>query len=400
MRVKVIGIGAAGNKAAISAVQSNVVKIDDVLLINSTLKDIPHDYVGEKYCFHDAYGGCGKERSIAKEHMLADLKSGMLDIEKFLNVGVQGEQPTELVVLVSSTEGGTGSGSVPILAKYIRDVIEDDVNVRCFSFIGFADDTRGLRNTLEYFQEMENKFAVESVSNLKFMDDADGDKIKAEKLANAEFCKKLSILIGNPLRDSDHNIDPTDLLKIATTPKYSIVEYREFDKIKNKKEFREMVQEMIDESKAIDLNTPSQERLAVIINIDESATGAIDYSETINSTFGEPFEKFEHIQHESNLPQFMAFISSGNKIPSKEIEEIYAEYSRRSKGRDNSPDEFYDSEFELDEQDNRFNLKRNKKAVSKADFFSKMEGGKKESKSNSRSSSTTIKTDEGMEDAY
>lgn len=380
---RVIGIGAAGNKAAIAAIEAGVINKDDVLLINSTLKDIPADYDGNKYCFNKAYGGCGKEREIAKKYMLTDLESGDLDIKKFLQIGVA-EKEAELVILVSSTEGGTGSGSVPVLAKYIREVL--GIAARCFSFVGFADDPRGLRNTVEYFEEMEDILAIESVSNLKYLDDANGDKIKAEKLANADFCVKLSILLGNALRECDHNIDPTDHLKICQTPNFSVVEYREFDKIKNKKEFREMVQDVIDSSKSIDLGTPSQKRLAVIININESSTGVIDYADVLISHFGECFEKFEHIEHESSLPQFFAFISVGNNVPIKEIEDVYKSYQERAKNMDTNPDEFYSKKFEFDEQDSKFNLGNNSKSIKSAsDFFNSVGAGKPKSVSASAS---------------
>lgn len=368
MIAKLIGIGAAGNKAAIAAVQSNVIDLTDVLLINSTLKDIPHDYSGEKYCFNNAYGGCGKERKIATEYIMNDINKGHLDIDKFLQVGVDKKQ-AELVIIVSSTEGGTGSGAAPLLADYIKSVL--DIEARCFSFIGFGDDIRGLRNTVEYFKELKDKYAVECIENAKFLEAAGDDKIKAEKLANEEFCRKLSVLLGNMLKDSPHNIDPTDLLKVsAYTPNYSIVEYREFGKIKNKQEFRNMVQDMIDSSKALDISTPSQKRMAVMINIDEENTAAIDFKSVLLETYGECFEVFEHIQHETSLPHFMAFISAGNNIPIKEVEAVYENYKARSEKMNTSPDEFYTKSFDLnDAQDNAFDISKKKQGMSKASFF-------------------------------
>lgn len=393
MNGKVIGIGAAGNKAAIAAIEAGVVDKKDVFLINSTLKDIPADYDGAKYCFNKAYGGCGKERSIAKNYMLTDLQSGDLDLKGFLEVGVADKQ-AELVIIVSSTEGGTGSGSAPILARYIKEVM--GIPSRCFSFVGFADDPRGLRNTVEYFNEMEDAIAIESVSNLKYLDDANGDKIAAEKLANKDFCVKLSVLFGNMLRDCDHNIDPTDHLKICQTPNFSIVEYREFNKIKNKKEFKEMVQEMVDESKSIDLSFPSQKRLAVIINIPEESTGIIDYSETLIAHFGECFEKFEHIEHEKSLPNFFAFISVGNKVPVKEIEELYESYQERSKKVSTDPDEFYGNDkFAFDPQDDKFNLGSGNSTKSASEFFTSVSGGSKQATTATAPAKKGVSTSKG-----
>lgn len=367
MRTRIIGIGAAGNKAAISAVVNQVERVENVLLVNSTMKDIPEDYVGKKFCFVDAYGGCGKERSIARDLTMKALRNGDMKLEEFLKVGTPEE--AELVVLVSSTEGGTGSGSVPILAKYIVDAL--GIEVHCFAFTGFEEDGRGLKNTVGYFQEMQDNFVIECLQNSKYMSECNNNKIKAERAANDDFCRKVAILFGNALRDSDHNIDPTDLLKISSkTYGYMIIETRTFSKIKNREQFREMVRAMIDESKALDLDEPSQKKLAVIININEASTDIIDYHDILIERFGMVFEKFEHIQHETDMPEFFAFISAGSKIPIKEIEEIYDKYKSFTSQVDKSTDGFFAKKFDFDDQDSMFDISsKNKKTISKDDFF-------------------------------
>ena len=366
MRTRIIGIGAAGNKAAISAVESDVDKLENIFLINSTLKDIPKDYTGKKFCFTDAYGGCGKERQKAKDLMIADLQNDSMKLEEFLKVGTP--EKAELVVLVSSTEGGTGSGSVPILAAYIYNVL--GIPVHCFAFTGFEEDGRGLMNTVEYFQEMEEGFTVECLQNSKFMRECNNNKIKAEQAANAEFCKKVSILFGNPLRDSDHNIDPTDLLKISTTPGYMVIEFTEFRKIKNREEFRAMLEKTIDESKALDLNEKSQRKLAVMINVDKNSTDIIDYQDILIDRFGMCFEKFEHIQYESDMPEFIAFISAGSKIPVKEVETIYEKYQEYTSRVDKNKDSFFGKTFDFDKKDSMFDLPEKKITIDKNAFFS------------------------------
>ena len=84
MNVKLIGIGAAGNKAAINAVENNVISIDNVMLINSTLRDIPADYKGLKIEYNGSYGGCGKERTIAFDLAMNNLKDGSIPLKEFL----------------------------------------------------------------------------------------------------------------------------------------------------------------------------------------------------------------------------------------------------------------------------------------------------------------------------
>ena len=122
MFCRLIGLGAAGNKAAITAVENEIMPIKHVMLVNSTLKDIPADYQNKDGAnvkqFVGAYGGCGKERDLSYKLAEDTLKQNALGLEEFLSIGEDNE--AELVILVASTEGGTGSGSVPLIANFIR----------------------------------------------------------------------------------------------------------------------------------------------------------------------------------------------------------------------------------------------------------------------------------------
>ena len=44
LKTKIIGVGAAGNKAAINLIEKGVIEKGNVLLLNSTKKDIPDEY--------------------------------------------------------------------------------------------------------------------------------------------------------------------------------------------------------------------------------------------------------------------------------------------------------------------------------------------------------------------
>ena len=181
MNVKLIGIGAAGNKAAINAVENKVIAMEHVMLINSTLRDIPADYKGLKIEYAGSYGGCGKERNIAYDLAMKNLQEGVIPLEDFLCVEDDAKR-AELVVIVTSTEGGTGSGSSAIIGTYIQEAL--GIQVHMFGFAGFQSDARGLKNTVEWFQEMQGNFTVECIENSKFLAECRDNKIKAEKAAN------------------------------------------------------------------------------------------------------------------------------------------------------------------------------------------------------------------------
>lgn len=372
MITKLIGFGAAGNKSAICAVNLEILPIEDVLLINSTSKDIPSEYQNREgalcYTYKNAYGGCGKERSASFELCEETLKNDFMDLKSFLKIGTPDE--AELVIISTATEGGTGSGGAPLLADFIRRVY--GISVHIFAFAGFEDDVRGLRNTVDFFKDMKPNFTVQCIKNSKFLSECNGNKIKAEQAANKEFCKKISILMGLQLRDSDHNIDPTDLLKLSTEEGYMIIEQYTFsEKIKNADQFRSAVITMCDNSKALDIDDPSQKKMGIIINIKKENTDYIDYS-ILFDRYGIPYEKFEHIQHEDDMPEFIAFISSGMKMPLEEVENTYNKYKMIGQKVDRSSDNFFQTirGKEIDPNDNQFDLAKTKDTISADDFFS------------------------------
>ena len=104
MRCRLIGIGAAGNKAAITAVENDVISVENTMLINSTLKDIPADYLSKPGAvvrkYEGAYGGCGKERKISLDLAMNNLEADTLGLEKFLDIGTDNQ--CELCIIVAS----------------------------------------------------------------------------------------------------------------------------------------------------------------------------------------------------------------------------------------------------------------------------------------------------------
>ena len=378
MITKVIGIGAAGNKAAINVVENKIIDIDSVMLINSTLRDIPADYKGLKIEYDGSYGGCGKERNIAFDLAMKNLQTGKLPLKEFLHLDDPAKR-AELVVIVTSTEGGTGSGSSVVIGKYIQQVL--GIQVHMFGFAGFQSDVRGLKNTVEWFQELEDDFTVECIENSKFLPECRDNKIKAEKAANAEFGKKLGILMGNPIRDSDHNIDKTDLLKVSTEKGFMFIESTNFEKIKNREQFENMVINMIDNTKSVDISEITSRRIGVIINIAESSTDYISYEEILHERYGIPYEMFLHIQHEADMPEFIAIIVSGVKMPVEEVQKIHNEYKTRMSRVDRNADSFFAAAKNLDlDDDSALSLGTKKTTVNESDFFGKMNAKKEEPK--------------------
>lgn len=368
LNIKVIGAGAAGNKAAINLIEKGF-NINDVTLINSTAKDIPEKFRDRAIIFgqnSNTLGGCGKEREIGKKLILHDLKAGCVDLDGIADPN------TRAVVIVSSTEGGSGSAATPIIAKYIKQVVGVPVIV-CL-FFGFNSDVRGMQNSIEICQELSDDYGIIGISNDKFLDDCNGNKLKAELSANDLFVEMIQALVGKNIVPGSQNIDDTDLYKLLVTPGYMNIGKANISKIKNISQFNSIISETIDNSKLVDISTKGAKRIGVIFDAPEGIHDYIDFSaERISQEFGLPYEMYTHVQATKNGGS-VTWIATGMPMPLDEIKEIYEGYLKSSDDVNKKKDSFFDtvSEFRGNPEDGMFNMFGSKQESNKAakdDFF-------------------------------
>ena len=330
----VIGCGAAGNKAVIDlmGIGYNPKKC---FLVNSTKKDIPEEYRDETIIFgasSNRLGGCGKERSIGREMLLNDLKSGAIDLDRLVDPNDQA------IVLVGSTEGGSGSSSIPILAKYFKQV--HGKNVICIFFFGFNDDVRGMQNSIELCKELSTEYTVIGISNEKFLQN--GNKFMAERCANELFVDIIKILTGATIVPGPQMIDDTDLYKVVTTPGYMIANTWSFPRPKTEEAYLSGLKDFLNNQGFVDPGkNPGAKRIAMIFDIPDSDSN-IDYKgTTLRQLYGEPYEFFTHMNDQSDVYR-VSFIVSGMNLPSEEIQNIYDEYIDRTSRVNKSRDSFFD----------------------------------------------------------
>lgn len=360
MKAKVIGIGAAGNKVACTLIEQKVIDIKDVLLINSTLSDVPDKYRGIAIQFSNSIGGCGKERASAKKLCAQSINDNTLNkLDSFM------DPDDSTCIIISSAEGGTGSGSAPLIGKYMKEVI--GTNVHMVVFTGFEEDVRGLQNTIEYFKELSEEFTVEAISNLRY---AGKNKLLGEGKANLDFVEKFRILLGQKIIDSDQNIDDTDLFKVAVTPGYMCIEHIEVDeRIKNTEMFNRYLTEAIDDSKCLESPDKSAKRIAVILNLSERSRQYVDYSfAVLKEKYGVPFEIFTHIQYDEG-EEYIDFIISGMNLPLEEIEKTYKKYQDMASAAEKSKDSFSEklSKMTISNPDDAFDMIAKKIPENKVD---------------------------------
>jgi cell division GTPase FtsZ len=372
LKAQIIGVGAAGNKAALELINSKVVDLKDVMLVNSTTRDIPQSFKEHQglvvHIGNDVLDGCGKQRDKGKQLALEAIQSNKLNLNSFIN------PDTDLIIIPTSTEGGTGSGASIIIADYIKEDEDIEAEVIMMAFTGFEEDPRSSKNTINFFKDLRDDYQVQIIRNAKFLSETNNDILKAEILANKEFAIRTSILLGNPLQESGQNIDRTDLLRTSTNYGYADILYKEVpDKIRNTSQFNEIVKEMIDNTKGMDVNNASQNLMATIINIPEEEKTNIDYGfPNIVDHYGYAYDKFKHIQSIKAQPTFIAFICTGMEIPIKEIEAVYVNYSENRKRVSTNKESISSSlsDFVTDDEDDIFSNSKSKSS-NKNSFFKK-----------------------------
>lgn len=351
IRAQFIGCGAAGNKCVIDLVESRLMGDDmSYLLVNSTSKDIPAEYKNNAMIFgNGSSGGCGKERELGKKLILEDKENGIRSLDKRI------DPFADVVIVCGSTEGGSGSASIPIISKYVSQVL----HIPCIAvlFFGFNSDARGMQNSIEICQELEEDIGVIAIRNSSFLEAADGNKIRAEKMANQTFCHMISELCGREIRESSQNIDDTDLKKVVFTPGYMIIDSILLKNAKNAN-FNKLINNTLDESCSMLSPTKSAKRIALIFNVKPN-NSAIDYSgDVFKERFGVPYELFTHIQDAAGSAEYVTVIAAGMDLPLEEVKEIFEEYKRTTSAIKKDQDSFFDelNSMKGDPRDSMFNM--------------------------------------------
>lgn len=366
MKILLVGVGAAGNKAIYEAVNSKLCPEEDTVIINSTSKDFPKDYNGNKIVLSPNDTGCGKERSIAKDYVKIAIKSGKLNIDT---------SKYDTIIIATSVEGGTGSGSTPIIAKFFKEVAKKNVHIMAFT--GFEEDVRGLANTVEFFQELDKDIVVQTISNASFLDQANNNKFRAEELADKEMCTRIRVFTGMDFIDSKQNIDDTDINKVSNTSGYMTVEYKQLKKpLESQDDFNRIIKNMIYNSHSIKSNNPGAIRTGVILNISPESEDAIDYTfNDIIETYGKPYENFLQEQWDGKK-EYIAFIVSGMHMPLDELKSVYERYKEASDKVNKEVDQFGKEmqSLSLNSEDSRFDMIKNQgKGTSIQDFLSSLD---------------------------
>ena len=377
MKLKIFGIGAAGNKAVINMLEKQYVSDRDVVLINSTLKDIPDKWRENVIRLSDSVQGCGQERQLAQAITCDAIESGRLNLEEIVT------SDYDKAIIITSTNGGTGSGATTVIAGFLREYIKIETEV--IGLVGFEDESpRALRNLIEFLQDLTGDFAIQLIRNNAYLRSCRGNRQAAEAEANEEVARRIIIMSGAMLQASEQNIDDKDIAKLNNAHGYKTVEYMEIDEnIKNMEMFNDYLLEIVDNSASMDSETGKISRLGVMMNLNPKSQKYIDKSyKVLTDKYGVAYEYYTHIEWVQEYPQFIAIIASGMGMPTNKVNAIYEKYIEMSEKIVRGNDDFFenirklrgydsDSSFDTFSFGNDSEAKKDNKSATKTALLSK-----------------------------
>jgi hypothetical protein len=320
IKIGVIGCGNAGNQVAELA--NNLYSIP-ACAINSSEKDLSTVTIKK---IHIGTQGSGKDRDIAKSYMKKEIKN-------LLNGEVLREliDDKEVIFIVSSTGGGSGSGISPMLYEVLSSIYA----TKRFILIGILPEIKesiaSQQNTIEYLTELQS---IEDITYMLYDNNRRMKLPMSEILPsiNMDVVEDINILSGYYLHTTPLNsIDEKDMFKIIGT--VGMLNISKLYNFKEKDLDNQDIEDLFIDYMKNKTGTCEMERDGIIkrsgliLLLKERLQSYIDSSMSkVKKLYGEPLESFHHdvIIDDNNKDEInrAIYIMSGLSIPDDRIAKI------------------------------------------------------------------------------
>ena len=314
LKIGVIGIGNTGNQvAALAKERLNV----PVIAINSSEKDletvpdtIPKKLIKDK---DGLSNGAGKDRLLAKKY----LKDSVMNIIKDEEV-LKLVTPLDVVFIVSSTGGGTGSGTAPMLYKILSSILHD-VKIILVGVLPVNNEALSAHvNTLQYLEELYT--VLENPTYMLYDNDklADMPSYQIMQKVNNEIVSDMDVLCCtyNYTTKFD-SIDDRDMTRLISFPGRIVVS--RIEDFKEKDCDNVSIEDMIinDLKRNTHVEAQRDKKImasGIITNLSQALTEEFDNNvPKVREFSGEPLHAFNHIyvNEDRKQPNNVFFIMSG-----------------------------------------------------------------------------------------
>ncbi len=330
LKVSVIGIGNAGNQVAALAKDAGF----SAMALNSSDKDLSTVRSKVTTLVVGDEKGAGKDRNTAKAFIKESVKEMLA--EKHLDEVLIDK---DIVLIVSSTGGGSGSGLAPLLQAILSNMYPNTHFIVAGILPSVSESLAAQQNSLEYLQEMKK-------TNPTYMLFDNG---KYEKLGtvstfqnvNADIVEDLKVIRGDYQGTTPYSsIDEKDSMKIYQTPGRLVIGrvhgFKEKDIDESSIEQR--IINRIKQGSTVELEVDRKvKRQGLIVNLSQNLYSTMDNTlPEVKKAFGEPIEGFEHIQIDDTIESTAILLMSGLSFPDdrivktiQKIEEVQSKLTAR-----------------------------------------------------------------------
>jgi hypothetical protein len=197
-RVNIIACGQAGSNIAMEFERLEY----DTLIINTSKQDL--DSVSVKHKIKLNADGSNKDRNKAKEILSNNIEEVLENVMSYID--------KEIVLLIFSGAGGTGSGISPFLASYLAQQ-----NKKVITVIILPDDelesVKACDNSYKALIELEQLKGTENIGCTFILDNKKDDKFKINK----EFANLIDSLFSLNCNSRAGNVDEEEILTMLMT---------------------------------------------------------------------------------------------------------------------------------------------------------------------------------------
>ena len=217
LKYMVIGVGNAGSQVAVQAMKFGF----PVIVINSSDKDLGKNVITNKIPALIIGGrrGAGRNRDTAKQFLKDDLQK-IFSTEGFIHT----VQESDVIFVVASTAGGTGSGCAPLLVNRLQKMFPQKIIIFYGILPKNSEAPQAQFNTLECLKEVTNKKSPMTymLADLSAYEN-DAAEVAYEKICNY-IANTMCVLRGDTTHESPYGmIDENDLVTIIGEPGYMAV---------------------------------------------------------------------------------------------------------------------------------------------------------------------------------
>lgn len=210
--VLLIGSGKTGNVFV-----DNMLNFDKryaSLMINSAINDmnrLPNFKLCQNYVI-PGVDGSGRNRELGQQ-FIKDRGESILDIISKYN-------QTKIAVFFCSSDGGTGSGSTPMLMKAFRKLFPLKKSILYAIMPRLSENKDSLTNAISFWNDMIDLKKKKIVDTIYLVDN---NKRKTFEEINIEATRKLDMAFSLNIFDISGNIDQNDSTKVNTASGYNFI---------------------------------------------------------------------------------------------------------------------------------------------------------------------------------